>query len=130
MGLDCKKKIESGFIMLKKILSDKRNKTVILIALLILFIFNTERYFQMKKDMYENWIYTTATIESRELYSTSGDDYKYKYGIVYSIKGEEYHSYLISTYGSVFDIGYKIRIYVNPKDYQEVKYDRWETFKD
>ena len=47
----------------------------------------------------------------------------------YKIDGKEYHSYIISTYGSVFDIDYKIRVYVNPKNMQTVKYERWKTFK-
>ena len=96
--------------------------------MLILILISSTYYFFTQKDMKENWIYTTATIENMDLYS-DGNEYKNKFEIVYKINGEEYHSYIITSHGSVYEIGYKIKIYVNPKDLDEVKYDKWETFK-
>ena len=78
--------------------------------------------------MRENWIYTTATIESMDSYQ-SADEYKHKFGIVYEIDGEEYHSYIITSHGSIYEIGYKIKVYVNPDDLEEVKCDKWEPYK-
>ena len=108
---------------------DKNKSLIILYIFLILSFLSTIRYYSEKRDMRENWIFTTATIESRDLYSTAGEDYKYKYGIVYTVDGEEYHSYVISTDGTVFDIDRKINVYVNPNNLQAVKYEKWETFK-
>ena len=96
--------------------------------MLILVLISSTYYYFSKKDMRENWIYTTATIESMDSYQ-SGDEYKHKFGIVYEIEGEEYHSYIITSHGSVFEIGYKIKVYVNPKDLEEAKCDKWEPYK-
>ena len=65
--------------------------------------------------MRENWIYTTATIEDRE-FITEGEDYVYKYYLVYKIDGVVYHSNIKTKSGKSFDVGYDIRVYVNPNN--------------
>lgn len=97
-----------------------------IIAIIILVV--SICYFVERKNVTENWIYTTATIEDRE-FIAKGDDYEYKYYLVYKIEGEEYHSYIKTGRGSEFDVGYHIKVYVNPKNYEKVKVYKWKPIK-
>lgn len=85
-------------------------------------------YFVDRQNMRDNWIYTTATIEDRE-FIDEGEDYVYKYYLVYKIDGVVYHSNIKTKRGKSSDVGYDIRVYVNPKNYEEVRIDRWKVIK-
>ena len=109
---------------------EKRHKVaeILLPLFIVFFIVSSVINLKIRNDIKNNWIQINAKIESRELYST-GEDYEYKYGIVYTIDKQEYHSYIISTHGTVYDIDSYIEVYVNPNNKEEAKVFTWKTFK-
>lgn len=107
---------------------NKKTYNIILLLLVGFWIFGTIRYYFVKDYIKDNWIQTTAIIESRDDYYTTEEYPKYKYGVSYTIKEKKYHSYVVSTHGSISDINKKIIIYIDPNNYNKVKIYDWKTF--
>lgn len=106
---------------------EKMNKVLYPILIILIIAIAIYSFFD-NKNVRENWIYTTATIEDRE-FIDEGEDYVYKYYLVYKIDGVVYHSNIKTKRGKSSDVGYDIRVYVNPKNYEEVRIDRWKVIK-